>query len=173
MPVKSLLFAAAILALFAAEAQGGEKFSAEDMVKYFTSGAGNGATRGLCVGEGCEPAGASKPDMGFDLNVTFELDSAQLTDQAQAQLSVAAEAMNSNELGAMKFAVEGYTDASGSDDHNLDLSKRRAKSVLQYLNDKGVDVSRLVANGYGESRLITNDPMDPLNRRVETRRIVE
>jgi outer membrane protein OmpA-like peptidoglycan-associated protein len=45
------------------------------------------------------------------------------------------------------------TDVRGSAEYNLDLSKRRAESVVQFLIDHGVDKSRLVSVGYGETQL--------------------
>jgi outer membrane protein OmpA-like peptidoglycan-associated protein len=48
--------------------------------------------------------------------------------------------------------VQGHTDERGSDKYNYELSDRRAKSVRQYLIDKGVSADRLSAKGYGESR---------------------
>ncbi len=173
MSAKSYLLASVFLVALPLGAQGGEKYSVEDMVKFFAATEGHGASRGLCVGSSCEPAAESKPDSGFNLNVNFEKDSAQLTDDSQAQLSVAAEAMKSATLADMKFAVEGHADASGTDNHNLNLSERRAQSVLLFLRSEGVDLSRLVAKGYGESNPVADDPYDPVNRRVETRRIVE
>jgi outer membrane protein OmpA-like peptidoglycan-associated protein len=66
--------------------------------------------------------------------------------------------------------IQGHTDSTASDAHNLDLSKRRAKTVMNYLKSKGIAASRMTAKGYGESR-----PMDTNatvkgrtnNRRVE------
>jgi outer membrane protein OmpA-like peptidoglycan-associated protein len=173
MSAKSYLLACGFLVALPLSAHSGETYSVEDMVKFFTAAGGNGATRGLCVGSGCEPAAESKPDSGFNLNVNFEKDSAQLTDDSQAQLSVAAEAMKSAALADMKFAVEGHADASGTDNYNMGLSERRAQSVLLFLRREGVDLSRLIAKGYGESNPVSDDPYDPVNRRVETRRIVE
>ncbi|MGQ0484950.1 MAG: OmpA family protein [Hyphomicrobiales bacterium] len=173
MSAKSYLLQSVFLAALSLGAQGGEKYSVEDMVKFFAAADGQGATRGLCVGSSCEPAAESKADRGFNLNVNFEKDSAQLTDDSQAQLSVAAQAMNSAALAEMRFAVEGHADASGTDDHNMSLSERRAQSVLLFLGNKGIDPSRLIAKGYGESTPVSDDPYDPVNRRVETRRIVE
>jgi outer membrane protein OmpA-like peptidoglycan-associated protein len=86
---------------------------------------------------------------------------------------VAAQAMKSAALADMKFAVEGHADASGTDNYNMGLSERRAQSVLLFLRREGVDLSRLIAKGYGESNPVSDDPYDPVNRRVETRRIVE
>ena len=66
--------------------------------------------------------------------------------------------------------VEGHTDSDGSDTYNLKLSTARAQSVVDYLVKNGVDGSRLVAKGFGESLPIdTNDTAKgkAKNRRVE------
>jgi OmpA-OmpF porin, OOP family len=48
--------------------------------------------------------------------------------------------------------VEGHTDDVGKDDDNMDLSKRRAKSVMNYLVGKGVPAERLTSEGFGETK---------------------
>ena len=71
--------------------------------------------------------------------------------------------------------VEGHTDADGSEEYNRDLSDRRAKSVRQYLIDKGVEPRRLQAQGFGEAQPIADNATEEgkaQNRRVEFR-IVE
>ena len=54
--------------------------------------------------------------------------------------------------------IEGHTDSRGRDSYNLELSKKRAASVRQYLVDKGISPERLESEGYGETR-----PLDPAN----------
>jgi outer membrane protein OmpA-like peptidoglycan-associated protein len=48
--------------------------------------------------------------------------------------------------------INSHTDARGSDVYNLDLSRRRAKSCVDYLISKGIETSRLIAVGYGETQ---------------------
>jgi outer membrane protein OmpA-like peptidoglycan-associated protein len=75
----------------------------------------------------------------------------------------------------IRIEVSGHTDDVGSEEANLDLSKRRAESVKQYMVDKGIDASRIETVGYGRSK-----PIDPgksakaraKNRRIEFRVIV-
>jgi len=70
--------------------------------------------------------------------------------------------------------IQGHTDSTASFDHNLDLSKRRAHTVMQYLHSKGIPASRMTAKGYGEIRPIdTNDTVKGRsnNRRVELKPI--
>lgn len=66
--------------------------------------------------------------------------------------------------------VEGHTDATGTEDYNMDLSLRRSSSVATFLAAQGVAAARLSAVGYGEIQPIaTNETADgrQQNRRVE------
>jgi len=69
-----------------------------------------------------------------------------------------------------KIRVEGHTDSEGPNDFNLELSQRRAESVIAYLVSKGIDAERLEAKGFGEEAPIATN-MTPYgrsrNRRVE------
>jgi OOP family OmpA-OmpF porin len=69
-----------------------------------------------------------------------------------------------------KVLIEGHTDSSGSASYNSDLSQRRANAVEALLINQGVDPTRIVARGYGESYPVaTNDTAAgrQQNRRVE------
>lgn len=66
--------------------------------------------------------------------------------------------------------IQGHTDSTASKAHNMELSLRRAQTVMIYLQNKGIGASRMTAQGYGESRpLDTNDTAEGRsnNRRVE------
>ena len=73
--------------------------------------------------------------------------------------------------------IYSYTDAKGSDEYNLQLSQRRAQSVLDYLEKNGVVRDRLTAKGFGKKNAAapneTNGKDNPegrqLNRRTEFR----
>jgi OOP family OmpA-OmpF porin len=69
-----------------------------------------------------------------------------------------------------KWVIEGHTDAIGSASYNMELSRRRAQAVVDYLVSKGVDKSNLQVVPYGESEPIaTNKTQEgrAMNRRVE------
>jgi type IX secretion system PorP/SprF family membrane protein len=69
-----------------------------------------------------------------------------------------------------KVIIEGHTDNEGEDDFNLELSKRRSETILNYFIEKGLDPERLSIEGYGETRPVdTNDTSEgrSKNRRVE------
>ncbi len=66
--------------------------------------------------------------------------------------------------------IEGHCDSRASDAYNLDLSQRRAQSVMKFLLARGIEPSRLHAMGYGRSRPISDNRTEEgmaLNRRVE------
>ena len=69
-----------------------------------------------------------------------------------------------------KVRVEGHTDNVGKADFNLDLSKRRAQSVVRWLVEHGVEESRLLSEGYGMDRPIADNKTkagQSKNRRVD------
>lgn len=102
--------------------------------------------------------------------IGFELNSDRLTFNARRVLLDVANALK--QQGNLGVAVEGHTDSLGSEAYNLELSQRRANSVIAYLAQQGVDASRLEAMGYGESRPVAdNETADgrEQNRRVEFR----
>ena len=69
-----------------------------------------------------------------------------------------------------KVSIEGHTDDQGADAYNKKLSDQRAKSVLDYLVEKGIDAARLTSKGFGETKPIAkNDTPEgqEQNRRVE------
>jgi peptidoglycan-associated lipoprotein len=54
------------------------------------------------------------------------------------------------------ITLGSHTDSRGKDDYNLRLSQKRAESVLRYLMNKSIDLSRVKAKGYGETKLINH-----------------
>ena len=69
-----------------------------------------------------------------------------------------------------RMRIEGHTDNKGSDSYNLDLSHRRAASVMVYLIEHGVETHRLTSSGFGfRCPIVPNDGPDPRakNRRVD------
>jgi OOP family OmpA-OmpF porin len=115
-----------------------------------------------------EPAPAAAPKKLVLEGVNFDNDSANLSSQSYAILDRAAATLK--EWGEVKVEVAGYTDWVSSDAYNIELSKRRANAVRDYLISKGIDASRLTAMGYGKANPIAdnNTPEGRFkNRRVE------
>ena len=77
-----------------------------------------------------------------------------------------------NEFNRTIVDVDGHTDNVGSDSSNVDLSRRRARSVAEYLASRKIDPRRLSMSGFGESRPIASNASSTgrsQNRRVEIR----
>ena len=163
---------AAVVLLTATPAMAEPVMKADDIVKTLIAGADLGGERAICIGTAEECSAKPATPAVLDMNVTFELDSAILTQEADESLREFAKAFNDPRLGIASFKVEGHTDARGSDGYNVDLSNRRADAVTARLVALGVEPDRIEARGLGESRPVTDDPFDPANRRVETRMVM-
>ncbi len=75
-----------------------------------------------------------------------------------------------NRYPTLKMEIAAHTDNVGSFEYNMNLSQRRAQSMIDYLVAKGIDASRLIGKGYGHSRPIASNTTEEgkmLNRRVE------
>jgi OmpA-OmpF porin, OOP family len=86
--------------------------------------------------------------------VHFETDSAKLSPDSAESLNSAVATLKRNP--EMVIEVAGHTDSRGGREHNLDLSQRRAESVLQYLKEHGV-TNKMTARGYGEDEPIADN----------------
>lgn len=101
-------------------------------------------------------------------NIFFDFDKSVLLQQSYKELRDLVDILN--RYPKMKIEVGGHTDGRGSVDYNLRLSESRAKSVVEYLEEKGIDSRRLQYKGYGKSRPIDTNDTDEgraRNRRVE------
>lgn len=90
-----------------------------------------------------------------DLNVLpiyYPLGSARLTAEARKVIDNKLFALLKAKPG-IRIELNSHTDSRGSASSNQDLSQRRAQSVVDYLVSKGIAKKRLVANGYGETKL--------------------
>ncbi|MGK0412828.1 MAG: OOP family OmpA-OmpF porin [Polaribacter sp.] len=77
-----------------------------------------------------------------------------------------------NEYPKAEFAVRGYTDSTGSDALNLNLSDKRANAVRNFLINNGIDASRLTVKGFGEENPVAPNNTSAgreQNRRVEVK----
>ena len=105
------------------------------------------------------------------LALPFQSGSAALTQDAEKVLEALARALNSPELSAYRFRIEGHTDTAGEAPVNMALSERRAATVREHLVSRhGIATSRLEALGLGESQLLVQTPdatPEPRNRRVQ------
>ena len=173
--MRAVLAASMLLVAPMSAAADERAYTAEQVVELFAQSADLGAERGICIGtaEECAATKAPAAAAGFDLMVNFELNSDELSESAKANLLEFFKALEDPRLANATFSIEGHTDATGPESYNLKLSERRAEAVVKFLREQGADASRFTVKGLGEGDPRSDDPFDPVNRRVETRIVVE
>ncbi len=101
-------------------------------------------------------------------NVFFDFDKSFLRPESFVELDRVVKLMKENPT--IEIEMSAHTDSRGSDDYNYRLSDDRARSVREYILSKGIPASRIISQGYGETRPeVPNDTDEnrQLNRRVE------
>ena len=101
-------------------------------------------------------------------DVLFDFDKAELTAEGRAILRKALKVVESR-APSERFTIVGWTDWTGSDAYNADLSQRRAEAVKAFFEENGVAAERMQAQGRGKSFEYDNRTKDGrrMNRRVE------
>lgn len=109
------------------------------------------------------------PKPTTDITINFEYNSARLSGDSVQQLVELAKAFNDPALAKFRYKIIGHTDGVGSDAYNMELSKRRAAAVVNYLsNQQGVKPVQLLSDGKGKRELkLPTEPENAANRRVE------
>ncbi len=101
-------------------------------------------------------------------NIYFEMSKSDLLSASFAELDKLVAMMHDNPN--MTIRLEGHTDIIGDHDKNLQLSRDRVIACQSYMAQKGIDLARVQANGYGDTRPILTKGTDEerkVNRRVE------
>ncbi len=101
-------------------------------------------------------------------NIYFEFDKADLMPRSYVELKKLLQVLRSNPK--LSIEIVGHTDALGNDAYNLELSRRRAESVMKYLTENKIAKTRLSASGLGEQVPIADNGTEEgraMNRRVE------
>lgn len=101
-------------------------------------------------------------------DVFFDFDRAELRAESHFELDRMIQLIQARP--SWRVRITGYTDSSGDAAHNVDLSRRRAESVLTYFVEKGIDRSRLEAVGYGPAEPVADN--SSLEGRRANRRVV-
>lgn len=117
------------------------------------------------------PAPAPAPDYNFS-NIQFEFNSGILKTDSYPVMDKVAAAMKADP--SVKFNLNGYASAEGTDEHNMALSAERANAVKSYLVNSGVSEGNLIAKGFGESNPVADNTTEEgrvLNRRVEIKKV--
>jgi outer membrane protein OmpA-like peptidoglycan-associated protein len=92
-----------------------------------------------------------KNEISIIENIYYTSNSSDILPEAEVVLNKAIEALKNNPKLTME--VQSHTDAVASDEYNMDLSQKRASTVINYMITKGIDKKRLTAKGFGETQL--------------------
>ena len=103
----------------------------------------------------------------FDSGILFEVNSSELSEASKTEISKLAGILNKYEDTNIMFA--GYTDDTGREEYNLELSEKRATAVAEYAAFTGVDATRMTITGYGEADPIADNTT--AEGRTENRRV--
>ncbi len=120
-------------------------------------------------GAGLERLQSDVDTLVRERRISFEMGTAELTEDSRATLDELADLLRSRGLS---LRVEGHTDASGDAAANLQLSRLRAESVVAYLSSVGLEHNRMEPVGLGDTRPIADNRSPEgrqQNRRVEFR----
>jgi outer membrane protein OmpA-like peptidoglycan-associated protein len=101
-------------------------------------------------------------------NIFYDFDKYDLKDESMAELGKLISFLNKNPK--IRIEVGGHTDNVGGKQYNQQLSEKRAKSVYDYLIQKGIASTRLEFKGYGDTKAVADNSTDAgrsQNRRTE------
>jgi outer membrane protein OmpA-like peptidoglycan-associated protein len=87
--------------------------------------------------------------------VFFDLGKSTLRNESHVELNKLFDFLVANPR--LKIEIGGHTDTRGNDKENLILSTDRAKSVVDYLKQKGIPEQQLLYKGYGELNPVVSD----------------
>lgn len=99
----------------------------------------------------------TKDEIKLD-NIYYEYNKAELTETSKRELNKLVTLLK--ETPNIHIVINSHSDEQGSDKYNLELSQRRAKSVVDFLIENGIEAGRLTSKGWGES--------NPLNKNATT-----
>ncbi len=100
-------------------------------------------------------------------NITFATDSSAIASSFYSPLNNLASSLK--QFNQNNIEIVGYTDSTGSRQHNMDLSQQRAQSVATYLTSQGVDQAHLSVRGAGPDQPIASNA--DVNGRAQNRRV--
>jgi outer membrane protein OmpA-like peptidoglycan-associated protein/tetratricopeptide (TPR) repeat protein len=86
--------------------------------------------------------------------IYFEFNKSNITQEGAFELDKLVQVMKNNDQ--LVIMAKSHTDNRGSDNYNLSLSDRRAKSTVQYIISKGISANNISGKGYGESEPVVN-----------------
>jgi outer membrane protein OmpA-like peptidoglycan-associated protein len=107
-------------------------------------------------------------DISFTV-MNYQSNSSKLTKSSQQRLDKIAEYLK-NDSTIESISIDSYTDSYGGRWNNLDLSRKRAKAIKDYMVSLGVDENKVKTTGFGEKRFV--DTNDNILGRDKNRRLI-
>jgi len=107
-------------------------------------------------------------DISFTV-MNYQSNSSKLTKSSQQRLDKIAEYLK-NDASIESISIDSYTDSYGGRWNNLDLSRKRAKTIKDYMVSLGVDEAKVQTTGLGEKRFVDNN--DNILSRDKNRRLI-
>jgi peptidoglycan-associated lipoprotein len=102
-------------------------------------------------------------------NIYYDLNKADIRSDAALELNKLVKILKDNP--AIRIELSSHTDSRSSDEYNLTLSQQRAQAAVDYLVSQGIAADRMVAKGYGETKLLVpnaqTEEEHQTNRRTE------
>ncbi len=137
-----------------------------DQCKGVATAAATGTTG--TTGDSAIAAGIAQTGKAIVYGILFDTGSDKIKPESDATLGEVLTLMKSQPT--LGLEIGGHTDIVGNDTYNLDLSQRRAQSVVAWLTSRGITADRLSAKGYGKTQPVADNATPQgraLNRRVE------
>lgn len=106
-------------------------------------------------------------DVALDSTALFALGKSDLSANGKTSVANVTNEIKNNDLKNVQIKVEGHTDRLGSDASNMQLSKARARSVVEEFVANGIDPSVITAEGYGETKPVTGNKCDNVTNRAK------
>ena len=103
-----------------------------------------------------------------DDSVKFPTDASQLSPEAEQRLGEFAQRLASENKNVY-LEIQGFTDATGSEQHNMELGEQRAEAVRRFLNRQGVALNRMSTISYGQENPVA--PNNTREGRAQNRRV--
>lgn len=140
-------------------------------------GVWNGTKKSSVVGSCPNWSGSVETQLTRDLEqsgrtrlygINFDLDSDKIKDESRPTLDKVVAMLKAKPV--WRLTIEGHTDSTSTPEHNKDLSERRAAAVKNYLQEAGIDGSRLTTAGFGATKPVMTNNTElgrAQNRRVE------
>lgn len=106
-----------------------------------------------------------KNNITLNAKALFKTNSAKLSAEGKRSVTEAISEIKKNNLEDVQIEVAGHTDRTGSEKYNMDLSKKRARAVVEEFVAQGVEPNTIQAKGYGETQSVVGNACDNIKNK--------